>query len=80
MELVSPFVRIPHRAFIDGQITSAAEVGNFRLDEIEIILQSLTDVLSDPSTLPTWFASFDCDPTSADLVQPMIEYICRCTW
>jgi hypothetical protein len=79
MDLVSPFVKLSAVKAAAAQQTGAAESG-FRLDEIEAILESLSDLLSEGSLLTTWFASFDCDPTSADLVQPVVEYICRCSW
>lgn len=53
---------------------------SFRLDDLQVIFESLCDLLSDVSVLPSWFASFDCDPTSADLVQPLVLYLCRCNW
>ena len=79
MELTSPFVCIPA-----SPLTAAAaplsETVYFRLDELELILESLGDVVSDLSFLPALFVSFDCDPTSADLVQPLLEYLSRCSW
>lgn len=56
----------------------AASPVNFNLDEMEMILESLGDLLSDPGVIPTLFASFDSDPASADVVQPMIRYLCVC--
>lgn len=65
-ELVSPFIAIPTSPPVaTGPIT---ETTYFRLDELELILESLGDVVSDLSFLPSLFVSFDCDPTSADLV------------
>jgi hypothetical protein len=79
MDLVSPFVKLASPKAAGAQQAGAAESG-FRLDEIEAILESLADLLAEGSLLTSWFASFDCDPTSADLVQPVVEYICRCSW
>lgn len=76
-ELVSPFIAIPTSTPVaTGPIT---ETTYFRLDELELILESLGDVVSDLSFLPSLFVSFDCDPTSADLVQPLLEYLSRCS-
>eukprot|EP01038_Epipyxis_sp_PR26KG_P004477 gene4477-6328_t len=50
---------------------------NFKVEELEIILESLCDFLADVAFLPALFSSFDCDPTKADLVQPMIQYLSR---
>ena len=43
-----------------------------------MVLESLCDLLADDGFLPTLFASFDCDPTRSDLVQPMIQYLSQC--
>jgi hypothetical protein len=58
-------------------VTSGAGVG-FSIDEIEIILESLADLLADPGFIPSLFASFDCDPTKADIVQPLVKYLGTC--
>lgn len=84
MELTSPFIAIPSDHSSNGASAapapSAEDSTFFRLDELELILESLGDVVSDLSFLPTLFLSFDCDPTSADLVQPLLEYLSRCSW
>jgi hypothetical protein len=54
-------------------------VNGFSIDELEIILECLADLLSDASFLPLLFANFDCDPTKADVVQPLLMYIGTCT-
>lgn len=74
IELVAPLLSI------HSSVEAASSSADFRLDELEVIFESLSDLLSDVSVLPTWFASFDCDPTSADLVQPLVQYLCRCNW
>ena len=50
----------------------------FSLDEIEIILESLADLLADIGFLPSLFTSFDCDPSKGDIVQPLIKYLSSC--
>lgn len=83
VELTSPFISIPagDSSTAPGSAAPAAgDAGFFRLDELELILESLGDVVSDLSFLPALFVSFDCDPTSADLVQPLLEYLSRCCW
>lgn len=85
MELTSPFIWIPsdHSSGTAGSAAPAPALEDttfFRLDELELILESLGDVVSDLSFLPALFVSFDCDPTSADLVQPLLEYLSRCSW
>lgn len=49
-----------------------------KLEELEVVIESLCDLLSDSGFLPTIFASFDCDPSSNDIMQPMIQYLCQC--
>lgn len=78
VDLISPLLCIGTVAPPAG--ISATDDSSFRLDELEVIFESLCDLLSDVSVLPSWFASFDCDPTSADLVQPLVQYLCRCNW
>ncbi len=86
MELTSPFIAIPSDHSSSSGSAAAAPAPSledstfFRLDELELILESLGDVVSDLSFLPALFVSFDCDPTSADLVQPLLEYLSRCSW
>ena len=53
-------------------------VKDFRLEELELIFEMLCDVLSDANILPSLFVSFDCHPTSLDIVQPLVNHICRC--
>lgn len=43
-----------------------------------MVFESLCDLLADDGFLPALFASFDCDPTRSDLVQPMIQYLSQC--
>jgi Sec7-like guanine-nucleotide exchange factor len=49
----------------------------FSTEELEIILENFCDLLSDSSFLPSLFASFDCDPTRIDIVQPIVQCICH---
>lgn len=81
MELTSPFISIPAGDSASTvPLNPAGDTAFFRLDELELILESLGDVVSDLSFIPALFVSFDCDPTSADLVQPLLEYLSRCCW
>jgi hypothetical protein len=52
---------------------------NFNFDEMEMILESLGDLVSDPGFIPTLFATFDCDPGSSNIVQSLIRYLCQCS-
>ena len=52
---------------------------NFNFDEMEMILESLGDLISESGFLPTLFASFDCDPSSSNIVQPLVKYLCQCS-
>jgi Sec7-like guanine-nucleotide exchange factor len=60
-----------------GQVTPTGI--NFNFDEMEMILESLGDLISDPGFVPTLFASFDCDPSSPNIVQQLIRYLCQCS-
>lgn len=51
----------------------------YHTEEVELIFESLCDLLSDYSLLPTLFVSFDCCATSVNIVQPLIENICKCS-
>ena len=51
---------------------------SFSIAEIELILESLADLLADLGFLPSLFASFDCDPSKGDIVQPLIKYLGAC--
>jgi hypothetical protein len=55
------------------------EVDVFSTEELELILESLSDLISDSGFLPSLFASFDCDPTKPDIIQPLIHYLSRST-
>lgn len=50
----------------------------FSISKIEMVLESLVDLVADEGFLPALFATFDCDTTKNDLVQPLIKYISRC--
>lgn len=51
---------------------------SFSIDELEIVLESLADLLADLGFLPSIFASFDCDPSKGDIVQPLVKYLTSC--
>ena len=59
--------------------SSGNSLNLFRIDELEVVLESLCDLLSDPSFVPSLFASFDCDPVKSDIVHPLFRYICLCS-
>ena len=76
-----------------SETQSAKEVGNggvqltqpaagapssFSIEELEIVLESLADLLADLGFLPSLFASFDCDPSKGDIVQPLVKYLSSC--
>ena len=50
-----------------------------RIEVLEIIFESLTDLLCEDAYLPCLYASFDCNPLAVDLVQPLIQLISRAT-
>jgi hypothetical protein len=84
LEIVSPFFAAPSPTDV-SPVGNAAAVhtsaqAHFRLDELEVIFENLCDMLSDPSFIPSLFISFDCNPTSGDVVQPLVQYVCRCNW
>lgn len=65
-----------------GSKAIAVLVGNgavFGVDELELVLESLCDLLADASFVPSLYASFDCDPTRPDLAQPLLTSICSCS-
>ena len=84
VDVISPFFSLPaggtSAPTAAQPSASASEDSNFRIDELEVIFESLSDILSDSALLPSLFVSFDCNPTSIDLVQPIVQYICRCCW
>jgi hypothetical protein len=51
----------------------------FSVNDLEVILESLCDLLSDSVFIPSLFASFDCDPTKPDVAFPLLKSICDCT-
>ena len=61
-----------------GHTNSTNSSAPFSVEELEVVLESLVDLLADPSFLPSLFASFDCDPTKSDVVQPLIRYLGTC--
>ena len=80
MEIVSPFFQVHDGVAAPTATSSGDDDSHFRIDELEVIFESLSDILSDGTMLPSLFASFDCNPTSIDLVQPLVKYICRSCW
>jgi len=46
--------------------------------ELDIIFDSLSDILSDHTFVTTLFISFDCDPQRPDVLQPLLHYLSRC--
>ena len=54
------------------------DAGSFSVPKLELILQNLVDLLADFDFVPSIFASFDCDTTKNDVVQPMVRYLSRC--
>jgi hypothetical protein len=66
---------------VNASPPSGSQVGSesgFSIDELEIILQCLSDMLSDASFLPMLFINFDCDPTKPDIVQPLVMHLSTC--
>jgi hypothetical protein len=48
-----------------------------RIEAIEMILDSLCDLIAEDSFLPSLYASFDCYPTAADIVKPFIQLLTK---
>jgi len=46
--------------------------------ELEVIFDSLSDLVSDNTYITTLFISFDCDPQRPDILQPLFHYLSRC--
>jgi Sec7 domain len=66
---------------VGGGAQAQAVVGapsSFSIEELEIVLESLADLLADLGFLPSLFASFDCDPSKGDIVQPLVKYLTSC--
>jgi hypothetical protein len=53
--------------------------GYYSIELLEVILESLQDVLSEPGFLSMMFISFDCDPSRQNIFQPMFSYLCKCS-
>ena len=49
----------------------------FDVECIGVILSSLSDMLSEQSSLSLLFISFDCDPSRPDVVLPLLEMLCH---
>eukprot|EP00596_Hydrurales_sp_CCMP1899_P004941 CAMPEP_0119047238 /NCGR_PEP_ID=MMETSP1177-20130426/51980_1 /TAXON_ID=2985 /ORGANISM="Ochromonas sp, Strain CCMP1899" /LENGTH=1905 /DNA_ID=CAMNT_0007021581 /DNA_START=110 /DNA_END=5824 /DNA_ORIENTATION=- len=61
-----------------SQLSSSSSGAGFTIEELEIILESLADLLADLGFIPSLFASFDCDLTKGDVVQPLVKYLGAC--
>lgn len=55
------------------------DAASSNFEELEMILESLADLVSDAGFIPSLYASFDCDPSKPDVVQPLIHLLSRCT-
>ena len=53
--------------------------GGYKLEALELVLESLVDLVSDAAFLPSLFASFDCDPSKSDIAKPLVVHLSRCT-
>jgi hypothetical protein len=49
----------------------------FSIEELEMIMESLSDLVSYDGFLSSLFISFDCDPIKPDLVRSLFEYMCE---
>jgi hypothetical protein len=54
------------------------DLNDFTLEQIEVILESLIDLIADNGFVPTLFASFDCDSGKSDVLKPLVHYIGEC--
>lgn len=50
-----------------------------RTEVLEMIFESLTDLISDDALFPALYVSFDCNPLSLDLIQPLVQLLTRAT-
>lgn len=62
-----------------GSTQIASMTDEFTVPHIELILESLADLVSDSDFMPSLFASFDCDPSKPNIVHMMVNYLSRCT-
>ena len=58
--------------------TSASTATGFCEEELEMILESLCDMLSNTGFLTSLYASFDCEPTKPDIARPLVSYLGKC--
>lgn len=56
----------------------AVTLVGFSVEELEVIFESLSDIMADQGFIPSLFASFDCDPTKSDIIVPVIRYLSHC--
>jgi hypothetical protein len=65
-------------AVANSTAASSAHRDTYSIEQLEMILESLLDALSDSSFLAMIFISFDCDPSRVDIMKPMFSYLCKC--
>ena len=53
---------------------------SFDTECIGVILSSLSDLLSEQSSLSLLFISFDCDPSRPDIALPLLDMLCHCAY
>lgn len=60
-------------------VTAATVIRDYDLHNLELAVESLSDLVADNVFLPTLFATFDCGTFEIDLVQPFVQLLARCT-
>ena len=60
---------------VDSKSLNLSASYDFSVGEMEIIMESLSDVLSVPEFVASLFMSFDCDPTKRDILQQLWKYL-----
>lgn len=50
------------------------------IEDLEVVLESLCDLVSDVSFIPSLYASFDSNPSKPDIVFPLVENVSKCCW
>jgi hypothetical protein len=55
------------------------EEGQYTVEELEMIFDSFVDFLGHSGFMSSLYSSFDCDPTKPDILQPMFQYISKCS-
>ena len=65
---------------VDDPNTRIVSIQNgFSQEELEIIMESLADLVLGRGFIQTLYATFDCDPTKPDIVAPLLGYLSKCT-